>query len=95
MTPARGVLALAVVLVSALAARAAEPPPGALDAEMLRDLDVVANPNYARDREVGRKLGLVERLRLLETWRLMETGAVPAAGPAGPAPTPSAPREVK
>jgi hypothetical protein len=95
VTPARGVLVLAVVLASAPAARAAEPPPGALDAAMLRDLDVVASPNYARDRELGRKLGLVERLRMLETLRQMETEAVPAARPAGPSPAPSAPREVK
>lgn len=44
-----------------------------VDAEMLRDLDVLISPDYARDREVARRMGLLERLRLLES---------PAAGEA-------------
>lgn len=92
MTPAGGVLMLAAVLVSAPPARAAGPAAGALDAEMLRDLDAVANPSYARDRDLGRKLGLAERLRLLGGLRQVETEppVVPAARPAGGATTPSA-----
>jgi hypothetical protein len=44
-----------------------------VDAEMLRDLDLLVSPDYARDREVMLRMGLLERLRLLES---------PAAGDA-------------
>jgi hypothetical protein len=47
---------------------AASPPLGhAVDAEMLRDLDVLSSPDYARDHEVARRMGLFEGLRLLES----------------------------
>jgi hypothetical protein len=92
--PARGVPALALILSTAAAARAGEAPRGALDAEMLRDLDMLGSPSYPRDRELGRTLGLVERLRLLERLRRMEIEppALPVTQPAVP---PTAPREVK
>ncbi len=52
-----------------------------VDAEMLRDLDVLSNPDYARDHEVAKRLSLFERLRLLE--------AQPTPAPTQPAPAPS------
>jgi hypothetical protein len=94
--PARGVreMILALALLAATAARGAEPPAAALDAEMLRDLDMLGNPNYARDRELGRKLRLVERLRMLEALRQME--AEPPATPTSlPTASPANPKEVK
>ena len=98
MTPARGALVLVAWLVGLTAARAAEPPAAPLDAEMLRDLDVVASPTYTRDRELGKKLRVVERMRMLEGLRRMEADApVPTAAPptSSVPPTPPAPKEVK
>lgn len=37
-----------------------------IDAEMLRDLEVLNNPNYARDREIAKRLSFFERMRLLD-----------------------------
>ena len=94
MRPGRGMLPLALIVLAATPARAADPAP--LDAEMLRDLDVVDSPTYARDRELARKLRLVERMRMLEDLQKLE-----AEGPSRPVtPTkvpaaPAAPREVK
>ena len=94
MEPVRGVLALVLILFAASAVRAAEAPRGALDAEMLRELDMLSSPSYPRDRELGRKLGLVERLRMLERLRQVEIEppALPVAQPSVP---PAAPKEVK
>jgi hypothetical protein len=50
----------------------------AVDAEMLRDLDLLTSPDYARDREVTRRMGLLERLRMLEN-----PAADDAAAPGG------------
>ena len=33
--------------------------PEAVDAEMLRDLDLLSSPDYTRDREVARRMGLL------------------------------------
>jgi predicted secreted protein len=92
-------IAVALIVLAATPARAADAPP--LDAEMLRDLDVVGSSSYARDREVGRKLRLLERMRMLEGLRQMEAEAPPSppplvqpVSPATPA-APAAPREVK
>jgi hypothetical protein len=92
-------IAVALIVLAATPARAADVPP--VDAEMLRDLDVVGSPSYARDREVGRKLRLLERMRILEGLRQMEAEAPPPppplvqpVSPAAPA-APAAPREVK
>ena len=63
--------------------------PEAVDAEMLRDLDLLTSPDYARDREVARRMGLLERLRMLEGERAPDA-AGPAPGPAAPE-TPPAP----
>ena len=57
--------------------------PGTVDAEMLRDLDLLSSPDYARDREVARRMGLLERLRMLEGERAQDAAA-PAPGPAAP-----------
>ena len=68
-----------------------------IDAEFLRDLDVLNNPDYARDREVAKRMRLLERLKALESWRASEdqppdlpstpAGQKPASG--------TAPKEVK
>ena len=65
----------------------------AVDAEMLRDLDLLTSPDYARDREVARRMGFLERLRMLESERAQEStsGSGPASSPAPPPP----PRSVK
>jgi len=94
MWAVRGALPLALIVLAATPARAADPAP--LDAEMLRDLDVVGSPTYARDRELARKLPLVERMRMLEELRQIEAErpaqpVTPTNVPAAPA----APREVK
>jgi hypothetical protein len=94
MRPTRRVLPLALMVLTATPARAADPAP--LDAEMLRDLDVVSSSTYARDRELAHKLRAVERMRMLEQLRQMEAAAppspvIPTDVPAAPA----APREVK
>ena len=63
-------------------------PPEAVDAEMLRDLDLLSSPDYARDREVARRMGLLERMRMLESERAQEA-AGPAPGPSAPGPAPA------
>ena len=69
-------LSLAVLLsLAPAAARAAEAPRMAaaaqtkgeeIDADMLRDLDVLNNATYARDREIAKHMSLFERLRVLQ-----------------------------
>jgi hypothetical protein len=63
-------------------------PPEAVDAEMLRDLDLLSSPDYSRDREVARRMGLLERLRMLESQPAPDGAASPETG-SGPAPAPS------
>jgi hypothetical protein len=56
-----------------------------IDAEVLRDLEVLDNPNYARDREIGKRLSFYERMRMLDSWlsnRPAPEGAAPPAAPA-------------
>ena len=94
MRAARGVLPLALIVLAATPARAADPAP--VDAEMLRDLDVVGSPTYARDRELARKLRLVEQMRMLEDLRQIEAEAPPQPmAPTRVPAAPAAPREVK
>lgn len=38
-----------------------------VDAELLRDLDVLNNANYARDREIAKRMSFFERMRMLQT----------------------------
>jgi hypothetical protein len=47
-------------------AAAAQTKGEAIDADMLRDLDVSNNANYARDREIAKRMSLFERLRVLQ-----------------------------
>ncbi|MET0852179.1 MAG: hypothetical protein ABW020_13665 [Candidatus Rokuibacteriota bacterium] len=71
---------------------AATDPAGAVDAELLRDLDLLTSPDYRRDREMTRRMPLLEQLRMLETLR--GSGAPPAAQAGTPATRP-APKEAK
>jgi hypothetical protein len=38
-----------------------------VDAELLRDLEVLNSANYARDREIAKRMSLLERMRMLQT----------------------------
>jgi len=56
-----------------------------IDAEVLRDLEVLDNPNYARDREIAKRLSFYERMRMLDRWlsnRPAPEGTTPPAAPA-------------
>jgi hypothetical protein len=88
-------LSLAALLsLAPAAARAAEAPTAPLtgqaksdeiDAEMLRDLEVLNNPNYARDREIAKRLSFFKRMRLSDRMtsnRPAQEGATPPAEPA-------------
>jgi len=88
-------LSLAALLsLAPAAARAAKVPTAPLtaqaksdeiDAEMLRDLEVLNNPNYARDREIAKRLSFFERMRMLDQMtsnRPAREGATPPAEPA-------------
>ena len=88
-------LSLAALLsLVPLAARAAEAPAALctsqaksdeIDAEMLRDLEVLNNPNYARDREIAKRLSFFERMRVLDQLtnnRPARDGAMTPAAPA-------------
>jgi hypothetical protein len=69
-------LSLATLLsLAPAAARAAEAPAAPrtaqaksdeIDVEMLRDLEALNNPNYARDREIAKRLSFFERMRMLD-----------------------------
>lgn len=87
-----GLAALALAGVSAAGAaerggRAGAPE--AVDAEMLRDLDLLSSPDYARDREVARRMGFFERLRMLETQRAQEAVSGPGSASSPPSPPPT------
>ena len=56
-----------------------------IDAEVLRDLEVLDNPNYARDREIGKRLSFYERMRMLDRWLSNRPAPEEAAPPAAPA----------
>ena len=67
------------------AARSAQAKSDEIDAELLRDLDVLNNPNYARDREIAKRLNFFERMRVLDqmtTNRPARDGAMAPAEPA-------------
>jgi len=38
-----------------------------VDAELLRDLEVLNNTNYARDSEIAKRMSFFERMRMLQT----------------------------
>jgi hypothetical protein len=54
-----------------------------IDAEMLRDLEVLDNPHYARDQEIGKRLSFFERMRMLDRW--LSNRPAPEADPNPPA----------
>lgn len=56
-----------------------------IDAEVLRDLDVLDNPNYARDREIAKRLSFYERMRMLDRWLSNRPAPDGAPAPAAPA----------
>jgi hypothetical protein len=56
-----------------------------VDAEVLRDLDVLDNPNYARDREIAKRLTFYERMRMLDRWLSNRPAPDGAPAPAEPA----------
>jgi len=65
--------------------RTAQPKGDEIDAEMLRDLDVLNNPNYAQDREIAKRLSLFERMRMLDLMtgnRQAPDGVTTPAAPA-------------
>jgi hypothetical protein len=89
----------ALLSLAPAAARAAEPAGGQggqagqtgqakgeeIDAEVLRDLEVLNNPDYARDRDIAKRLSFYERMRMLDRWlsnRPAPEGAMPPAAPA-------------
>ncbi len=91
-----GLAALALAGVTEAGAAERDGRPGApetVDAEMLRDLDLLSSPDYARDREVARRMGFFERLRMLENQRAQE--AAGGAESASPPPPPPPARSVK
>ena len=60
---------LAAVLLAARASGAAEEVP---DAQLLLDLDLLSQPQ-PQERDLMRRLSVVERLRLLELFRFLES----------------------
>jgi len=88
-------LSLAALLsLAPAAARAAEAPAvprtaqaksDEIDAEMLRDLEVLNNPNYARDREIAKRLSFFERMRMLDQMTSNRPAREGATTPAEPA----------
>ena len=71
-----GLWLAALMSLAPAGAEAAEAPrPGAasqtmgeeVDAEFLRDLEVLNNANYARDREIAKRMSFFERMRMLQT----------------------------
>lgn len=87
-------LSLAALLsLAPAAARAAETPAAPrtsqakrdeIDPEMLRDLEVLNNPNYARDREIAKRLSFFERMRLLDQMTGNPSAREGATTPAEP-----------
>lgn len=58
-------------------AGAAEPKAEVVEAEMLKDLDILREANMAQQGEFLRRMGVLERLRLLESLPFLE-GLAPA-----------------
>jgi len=67
------------------AARSAQAKSEEIDAEMLRDLEVLNNPNYARDREIAKRLNFFERMRMLDQMTSNRPARNGATTPAEPA----------
>ena len=84
----------ALLSLAPAAARATEAPAAPLtaqaksdeiDAEMLRNLEVLNNPNYARDREIAKRLTFFERMRILDQMTNNRPAREGATTPAEPA----------
>jgi len=58
---------------------------GEIDVEVLRDLEVLDNPNYARDREIAKRLSFYERMRMLDRWLSNRPAPEGDSAPAAPA----------
>jgi hypothetical protein len=83
---ARLSLAALLSLVPASAApRTPQAKSDEIDAEMLRDLEVLNNPNYARDREIAKRLTFFERMRILDQMTNNRPARERATTPAEPA----------
>ena len=76
------------------AARAAEAPTAPrtaqaksdeIDAEILRDLEVLNNQDYARDREIAKRLSFFERMRMIDQMTGNRPAREGATTPAEPA----------
>ena len=78
-------LAALLSLTPAVALRRVQRHHPAIDAEVLRDLDVLDNPNYARDREIAKRLTFYERMRMLDRWLSNRPAPDGAPAPAEPA----------
>ena len=65
-------LALATLGAQRHAAAQTRPAPEPIDAELLRDLDLLSSESYQREREVGRRLRFLERMRMLERMKALE-----------------------
>jgi len=82
---------LSLVPAAAGAAESPEAPRNAqakgdeIDAEMLRDLELLNNPNYARDREIAKRLSFFERMRVLDQMTGNRPGREGATAPPEPA----------
>ena len=91
-----GLSLVALLALAPAAVRAAEPAASQsnrasqtkgdeVDAEVLRDLEVLNNPNYARDREIAKRLSFYERMRMLDRWLSNRPAPEGAPVPAEPA----------
>jgi hypothetical protein len=65
-------LALAALGAQRPAAAQTRPAPEPIDAELLRDLDLLSSGDYQRDREVARRLRFLERMRMIERMKALE-----------------------
>ena len=80
--------ALGLAALVAGAAVGGEEPPPVPDAQLLLDLDLLIQAE-PQERDLMRRMSVVERLRVLEVFRYLD--ARPAAGPAEPRTPPPPP----
>jgi hypothetical protein len=82
-------IVVALVTVALLTARAGAATDEVPDAQLLLDLDLLSQAE-PHERDLMRRLSLVERLRMLEVFRLLD--ARPASPPERGAPAGTGPR---
>jgi hypothetical protein len=82
-------IVVALLTVTLLAARASAATDEVPDAQLLLDLDLLSQAE-PHERDLMRRLSLVERLRMLEIFRLLDTR--PASPPERGAPAGTGPR---